>query len=346
MMRQPDVSATHIAFVYAGDIWVAPKTGGEAVRLSSPRGEESFPKFSPDGSTIAFSGNYDGNTDIYTMPMTGGVPQRVTHHGAADRVIDWYPDGKNLLFATTMTSFKDRFSQLYKVAATGGLPEKLPMPYGEFGAISPDGKAIVFNTISVDFRTWKRYRGGMNPDLWLMDLTTLKARNITKSPAAESVPMWAGNKIYFLSDRDENKRFNLWSLDLGNDRLKQVTFFKEFDVQFPSLGPSDIIFANAGRLYLFDLKSEKMREVEISVTTDRSTLKPRLENVSSLIQWSTISPSGKRALFSARGDTFSVPAEYGIVRNETRTSGVAERYPAWSPDGKLIAYLSDRTGRI
>ena len=153
MIRQPDVSSTHIAFVYAGDIWVVPKTGGEAVRLSSPRGEESFPKFSPDGQTIVFTGNYDGNTDIYTVPAKGGLPRRITHHGAPDRVLDWYPDGKSILFATTMTSFKDRFSQLYKVSAEGGLPEKLPMPYGEFGAISPDGKSIAFNTISVDFRS-------------------------------------------------------------------------------------------------------------------------------------------------------------------------------------------------
>ncbi len=344
MIRQPDVSATQIAFVYAGDIWVAPKAGGEAVRLSSPRGEESFPKFSPDGATLAFCGNYDGNTDIYTVPVKGGLPQRITHHGAPDRVIDWYPDGKSILFATSMTSFKDRFNQLYKVSAEGGLPEKLPMPYGEFGAISPDEKSIVFNTISVDFRTWKRYRGGMNPDLWLFDLTTLKARNITQSTAAESVPMWSGNKVYFLSDRDENKRFNIWSLDLDNNRLKQVTSFKDYDVHFPSIGPSEIVFENAGRLYLLDLKSEKTREVEISVTTDRSTLKPRLENVSSLIQWATISPSGKRALFQARGDIFSAPAEHGVVRNLTRSSGVAERYPAWSPDGKLIAYWSDRSG--
>ncbi len=344
MMRQPDVSATHIAFVYAGDIWVAPKSGGEAVRLSSPRGEESFPKFSPDGATIAFSGNYDGNTDIYSVPVIGGLPQRITHHGALDRVIDWYPDGKSILYATTMTSFKDRFNQLYKVSATGGLPEKLPMPYGEFGAISPHGQSIVFNTISVDFRTWKRYRGGMNPDLWLMDLKTLKARNVTTSTAAESIPMWHGNKIYFLSDRDESKRFNLWSLDLGNDRFKQLTFFKDHDVQFPSIGPAEIVFANAGRLHLLDLQSEQLREVEISVTTDRSTLKPRLENVSDLIQWATLSPTGQRALFSARGDIFSTPAEHGVVRNLTRSSGVAERYPAWSPDGKLIAYWSDRSG--
>jgi len=344
MIRQPDVSATHIAFVYAGDIWVVPKTGGEAVRLSSPRGEESFPKFSPDGQTIAFSGNYDGNTDIYTVPVSGGVPHRVTHHGAPDRVIDWYPDGKAILFATTMTSFKDRFNQLYKVAAEGGLPEKLPMPYGEFGAIAPDGKSIVFNTISVDFRTWKRYRGGMNPDLWSLDFATLKARNLTPSSAAESIPMWSGNKLYFLSDRDENKRFNIWSLEPGNNRLRAVTTFRDYDVHFPSIGPADIVFENAGRLYLLDLKSEKAREVEISVTTDRSTLKPRLENVSGLMQWATLSPSGKRALFQARGDVFSAPAEHGVVRNLTRSSGVMERYPAWSPDGKLIAYWSDRSG--
>src|ERR1043166_1279992 len=180
MMREPDVSASHIAFVYAGDIWVAPKAGGEAVRLSSPRGEESFPKFSPDGSLIAFSGNYDGNLDIYVVPTTGGLPRRITHHGAPDRVAGWYPDGKHILFATTMTSYKDRFNQLYKVPAEGGLPEKLPMPYGEFGAISPDGKSIAYNPISVDFRTWKRYRGGMNPDIWLFDLVTLRARNLTQ----------------------------------------------------------------------------------------------------------------------------------------------------------------------
>ncbi len=344
MMRQPDVSATHIAFVYAGDIWVAPKAGGEAVRLSSPRGEESFPQFSPDGSLIAFSGNYDGNMDIYVVPVTGGLPRRITHHGAPDRIVGWYPDGKHILYATTMTSYKDRFNQLYKVSAEGGLPEKLPMPYGEFGAISPDGKTIAYTPISVDFRTWKRYRGGMNPDLWMFDLATLKARNLTKSDAAESIPMWSGQTLYFLSDRDENKRFNLWAYDGPREKFRQVTFFKDYDVHFPSIGPDEIVFENAGRLFLLDLKTDKQREVEITVTTDRSTLKPRLENVSGLIQNSSIAPTGKRVLFEARGDIFSAPAEHGVVRNLTRSSGVAERYPAWSPDGKLIAYFSDKTG--
>jgi Tol biopolymer transport system component len=179
MLRYPAVSSTQIAFVYAGDIWIAPKTGGEALRLSSPKGEESFPRFSPDGTQLAFSGNYDGNTDVYVAPVTGGLPRRLTFHGAPDRVIEWYPDGKSILFASSRTSEKDRFNQLYKISANGGLPEKLPLPYGEFGSISPDGKTLAYTPISVDFRTWKRYRGGMNPAIWLFNLETFAAKNIT-----------------------------------------------------------------------------------------------------------------------------------------------------------------------
>jgi tricorn protease len=344
MIRQPDVSATHIVFVYAGDIWIVPKTGGEAVRLSSPPGEETFPKFSPDGSRIAFSGNYDGNVDLYVIPVTGGLPHRVTHHGAPDRLVDWYPDGKHLLYATTMTSYKDRFNQLYKVPAEGGLPEKLPVPYGEFGAISPDGRTLAYQPISVDFRTWKRYRGGMNPDLWLFDLVTYKARNLTRSDASESIPMWHGQTLYFLSDRGPEKRFNIWAYDFRRDRFRQVTFFKDYDVRFPSIGPEDIVFENAGRLYLLDLKTEQVREVQVTVRTDRLTLKPRVQNVSDLIYHAAPSPTGKRALFEARGEIFSVPAEHGITLNLTRSPGSAERFPAWSPDGRWIACFSDRTG--
>ncbi|HSA03010.1 MAG TPA: DPP IV N-terminal domain-containing protein, partial [Candidatus Paceibacterota bacterium] len=157
LFRYPDVSSTHIVFVYAGDIWIVPKTGGVAQRLSSPRGEEMFPRFSPDGSRVAFSANYDGNLDIYVMPIGGGVPQRITHHGEADRLVDWYPDGRDLLYATMMTSQKDRFNQLYRIGSSGGLPEQLPVPYGEFGSISGDGKTLAYTPISVDFRTWKRY---------------------------------------------------------------------------------------------------------------------------------------------------------------------------------------------
>ena len=243
-----------------------------------------------------------------------------------------------------MTSYKDRFNQLYKVSAEGGLPHKLPMPYGEFGALSPDASQIAYTPITRDFRTWKRYRGGMNPDIWLFDLKHVTARNITQSPAADSIPMWHGDTLYFLSDRDERKRANIWAYEFETGAFRQVTFFKDYDVHFPSIGPNDIVFECAGQLYLLDLGSEKAHPVEISVVTDQLTLKSQVRNVSDHIEDATISPTGKRALFEARGDIFSVPAEHGIVRDLTRSSGVAERYPAWSPDGKWLAYFSDRTG--
>ncbi|HWH68067.1 MAG TPA: PDZ domain-containing protein [Candidatus Sulfotelmatobacter sp.] len=344
MLRYPDVSATQITFVYAGDIWVAPKSGGLAQRLSSPKGEEIFPRFSPDGSQIAFSGNYDGNTDIYVVPATGGLPKRLTYHGDPDRMLEWYPDGKSILFATSRTSEKDRFNQLYKIGATGGLPEKLPVPYGEFGAISPDGKTLAYIPISVDFRTWKRYRGGMNSAIWLFNLETGAAKDLTGNEAANSQPMWHGSTLYFLSDRDKNKRANLWAYDTKKDKFRQITTFEEFDVHFPNVGPEDIVFENGGRLYLLSLATEKYCEVSVQVLTDRATLKPRLEDVSKAVREPDISPSGKRAVFEARGDLFTVPAEHGVVRNLTRSSGVAERFPSWSPDGKSIAYFSDRSG--
>jgi tricorn protease len=344
MLRYPDVSETQLAFVYAGDIWVAHKSGGTAVRLSSPRGEESFPKFSPDGATIAFSGNYDGNLDIYTMPAAGGVPQRITSHGSGDRMLGWYPGGKSLLFASSRTSERDRYNKLFKVGVEGGLPAQLPLPYGEFGAISADGKLLAYTPLTVDFRTWKRYRGGMNPDIWLFDLETKSARNLTQNPANDSLPMWHGRTLFFLSDRDATQRNNLWSLDTRTGTVKQITFFKDYDVQFPSIGPKDIVFSQGDRLWLLDLATLKPHAVDIKVVTDEATLKPRQANVGAFIQSANISPAGKRVVFYARGDIFSVPKEFGVVRNLTRSSGVAERWPTWSPDGKQVAYFSDRSG--
>ncbi len=344
LLRYPDVSATAIAFVYAGDVWLVPKVGGVAQRLSTPKGEEMFPRFSPDGSLLAFSGNYDGNMDIYVLPVKGGLPTRVTYNPAPDRMLDWYPDGKGLLIASSRASGKDRFNQLYKAAAIGGLPEKLPLPYGEFGAISPDGKRLAYMTITRDFRTWKRYRGGMAPDIWLFDLETYDAKNITANTANDAHPMWHGNTLYFLSDRDANKRYNIWAYDLASGAVRQVTKFEEQDVRFPAIGPSDIVLENAGRLYLLELPAETLREVKVEVVTDRATLRPQLKNVSRLVQNATISPSGKRVILEARGELFSLPAEHGPIINLTQTSGVAERYPAWSPDGKSVAYLSDSAG--
>ncbi|UCC41569.1 MAG: PD40 domain-containing protein [Candidatus Aminicenantes bacterium] len=344
MLRYPDVSATHICFVYAGDIWVVEKGGGTALRLSSPRGEESFPRFSPDGSKIAFSGNYDGNTDIYLIPFMGGELQRLTHHGMSDRIIDWYPDGKAVLFVSGMASGRQRYSQFYRIAKEGGLPDKLPIPYGEFGAVSPDGKTLAYMPISRDFRTWKRYRGGMAPDIWLFDLIQKKAKNITSNVANDAHPMWHGRTLYFLSDRGPNQRYNIWAIDLETENVRQVTNFKDSDIHFPAIGPTEIVFETGGKLFLLDLETENPTQVEINLVTDQITLKPHKVNVARMISNARISPKGKRALFEARGEVFSVPAEHGVIRNLTASSGVAERYPAWSPDGRHIAYWSDRSG--
>jgi len=344
LLRYPDVSATQIAFVYAGDIWLVDKGGGVARRLSTPAGEEVFPRFSPDGAAIAYSANYDGNLDVYVVAAGGGLPTRVTYHPAADRVVDWFPSGEELLFATSMTSGKDRFNQLYRVPRGGGLPARLPMPYGEFGAVAPDGVTLAYMPTSIDFRTWKRYRGGWTPDIWLFDLARLTARNVTANTANDAQPMWHGSTLYFLSDRDDAKRANIWALDVASGAVRQVTRFAEADVRFPAIGPSDIVFEAAGRLWLLDLATERYREVEVEVVTDRATLKPRAERVAKLIAGVDLSPAGKRAFVAARGDVFSLPAEHGVTMNLTRSSGVAERYPAASPDGKWVAYFSDRTG--
>jgi len=346
MLRYPDVSETQISFVYAGDIWLVPKEGGLAQRLSSPPGEEMLPRFSPDGRSIAFTANYDGNPDVYVLPTTGGQPLRITHHPSADRLVDWYPDGGSLLIASPMQSASQRYNQLYRVDAGGGLPARLPMPYGEFGAISPDGLSIAFQPLSRDFRTWKRYRGGTAPEIWLFDLETFEATNISTNDANDGHPMWAGRTLYFLSDRGPRMRANIWARDMDTGEFRQVTTFTDDDVRFPAIGPEEIVFEAGGDLWLLALGDESTTKVPIQVITDRSTLRSRTENVSDMIEAADISPSGKRAVFSARGDLFTVPAEHGVIRNLTRSSGAAERYPRWSPDGSRIAYWSDVDGEV
>ncbi len=344
LFQYPDVSASHIAFSYGGDIWVVPKTGGTAVKLSSPKGGESFPRFSPDGEQLAFSGNYDGNTDIYVVPVQGGIPQRVTHHGMSDRLLDWYPDGEHLLYATSMHSGKQRFSQLYKIPASGGLPEKLPMAYGEFGSLSPDASKIAFTDRSRLFRTWKRYRGGTAPDIYLFDLETLESENITNNPANDELPMWSGDKVYFLSDQGDNQRFNIWVYDTKTKEQRQLTEFSDYDVHFPAIGPQEIVFEAGGKIHLLDLESEQHREIDIQVVSDFLAIKPRKESVEDYLQGGTLSPDGKRVVLQARGDLFSLPSEKGYVQNLSHTPGVFERNPAWSPDGKYLAYWSDASG--
>ncbi|HPG10703.1 MAG TPA: PDZ domain-containing protein [Chitinophagaceae bacterium] len=345
LFRYPDVSKTQIVFTYANDIWVIPKEGGTAIKLSSPAGVEVYPKFSPDGKSIAYSGNYDGNYDAYVIPVNGGVPVRLTGHGYPDRVVDWTADGKKVLFASRRESGKERFNQFYTIPATGGAAEKLPLAYAEYGSYSPDGKqmAVVFRT-QVG-RNWKRYRGGWKADIQIFNFATKESTPIgSEQDAGNEFPMWNGNAIYFLSDRGAELKMNLWKYDLGNKSYTQLTHFKDYDLQYPSMGPDDIVFQAGGKMYLYNLASGKQNTVNINVITDRTMLKPKIETVDKLVQDISISPDGNRVLVQARGDIFSVPAENGYVKDLTRTSGVAERYPAWSPDGKYIAYWSDQSG--
>ena len=344
MLRFPDVSQDEIVFLYAGDLWRVDKHGGLASRLTSSAAMEQFPKFSPDGQRIAFSGNYDGNTDVYIMNSQGGSPVRLTHHSSADIVVDWYPDGKNILYRSTMESARTRFNQFYKQSVEGGLPEKLKLPYGELASFNADAGKMVFQIISRESRNWKRYRGGMASDLWLYDFDKEVSEKITDFDGTDAVPMWHDDTVYFLSDRDEHKRLNIWALDINNKKVRQVTAFKDFDVKWPSLGPGDIVFENGGKVYLLDLATEEAKALEIKVPADLPKVRKSFKDASKNILHFELSPSGKRALFEARGEIFTVPAKYGSVRNLTNSSGSAERFPVWSPDSNSIAYFSDQSG--
>lgn len=348
MLRYPDVSATHIVFVYANDPWVVPRTGGLAVPLASPPGQETFPKFSPDGKTIAFVGNYDGNRDIYTVPLEGGIPYRVTHHPAGEWLSEWTPDGKLIFSASNMTGFGPGM-KMYVVSAKGGLPEKLPIPYGVNGSISADGAWLAYTPHSTDFATWKRYRGGMATDIWLFNLRTHKSKRMTDWEGTDTLPMWHGDKVYYLSDAGPEHRLNIWVYDTRTGKREQITRFTDFDVKWPSIGPGEkgegeIVFQQGSHLYLLNLQTRKAQPVRVQIPGARPTLRPRAVDVSRFIMGWGISPTGKRAVVEARGDIWTLPAKNGSPRNLTRTSGVAERDPSWSPDGQWIAYFSDATG--
>jgi tricorn protease len=344
MLRFPDISADRIVFVYAGDLWTVPKDGGTAAKLSSPKGQELFPKFSPDGNWIAFSGNYDGNTDVYVIPASGGAPVRLTHHPSNDLVVEWYPDGQNVLYRSLMTSPSFRFNRLYKQPTAGGLPEQLPLEYGELASFNADGSRIAFQIQSREFRTWKRYRGGWASDLWFYDFKNNTSEKFTDFEGTDALPMWRGDTVYFLSDRDDRKKLNIWAYDINTRQTRQVTTFTEYDVKWPSLGPDAIVFENGGKLHVLDLATETAKPIEVRVPADLPEVRADLKNVAENIQNFSLSPSGKRALFEARGEVFTVPEKHGSVRNLTNSSGVAERYPAWSPDGKHVAYFSDHSG--
>ncbi len=356
LLRFPAIHDKQIVFTYSGDLYTVASEGGIARRLTSHDGFEMFPRFSPDGKWIAFTGQYDGNTEVYLMAAEGGKPKRLTYTATLGRddvsdrmgpnnlVIGWKNDGKHIIIRSRMRSFNDFIGQLYLVPIDGGLPEPLPLPRGGFCSYSPDDKKLVYNRVFREFRTWKRYRGGMADDLWIYDFDTKKTENLVKNDAQDIIPMWDGDKIYFISDRDDNQRMNLFVYNLEDKSTKQLTEFKDFDIKFPSLGKGGIVFENGGWIYHHDTKTSKTTKVPIRILEDESAGRETLLDVGKHVTNFEIAPDGKRALFGARGGVFTVPSETGPTRNLTKTPGVHERNSKWSPDGKHIAFISDASG--
>lgn len=346
LMRHLDVSETQITFVYGGDLWIMPKSGGQAVQITHSPGEESYPKFSPDGSEIAYTASYNGNSDIYVMPSKGGVPTRVTYASFADRMVEWHPDGKRLLIGSRRETGIPRVNQFFLVDKKGGLPQRLSVPYGELASFSGDGNRLAYITKITENYPFKRYRGGLTSDVLIYDLTTNKAENITNNLANDGKPAWVGNTIYFLSDQDKNMRLNIWAYDLSTKSAKQLTQFADFDIGYFSAGPSDLVFENGGVLYLMDLNSQKYKEVKVEVVSDLSVEIPKMTNVEKNIRSATASPGGKRIVFEARGELFNAPVKEGFVSNLTQSSGAFDHHPSWSPDGNTLAYWSDQSGEF
>jgi tricorn protease len=344
LLSQPAVSKTHIAFIYANDLWVADLDGKNVRRLTSDEGVESNPAFSPDGSLISFSAQYDGNTDVYIIPVTGGIPTRLTWHPAADIVQGFTPDGSAVLFTSPRAVFTGRYNQLYKVPIKGGVEEKLEIPNANKATYSPDGTRLAYNPLYEAFTQWKHYRGGTASTIWLYRFAD---HSIEKIPQPEGRcndvdPMWMGDVVYFRSDR--NGEFNLFSYDLKSKAIKQLTTFKDFPVLDASSGAGQIIFEQAGYLHLFDPKTARSTKLTVGVSTDLVETRSRYVKGAKYIRDAAVSPTGARALFEFRGEIITVPAEKGDPRNLTNTPAVHERSPAWSPDGKLIAYFSDASG--
>jgi tricorn protease len=342
LMRYPDISRTQIVFTYGGDLWTVSREGGLAQRLTSHPGLEISPKFSPDGKWIAFTGQYDGNTDVFVMPAEGGEPKRLTYHPAPDVVLGWHPDGKRILFRSPRASEILRYNKLFLVPIDGGLPEMLPLPMGELSSFSPDGAKLAYNRVATENRTWKRYRGGWHQFISIYDFKNNTYEEVPHTTAADDFPMWYQDSIYFVSDR--NRVMNVFKYDLTTKQIKQITDHKEYDVKWPSLGADAIVYENGGELYVLDLKTEKTKKISVRVSGDMLLARPEFKKVDRLIRSVSLSPSGQRALLEARGEIFTAPAKKGDIRNITNSTAIHHLDPQWSPDGKWIAYFSDQTG--
>ncbi len=342
LLRQPTVSATQIAFVYASDLWVVERTGGAARRLTTAEGAETEPRFSPDGKWIAFTGQYDGNTDVFIVPSSGGEPKRLTYHPGADIVRGWTLDGKSVVFSSARTSAPTGYPRLWKISTEGGMPEPLPLQSAHKAAFSPDGKRLAYVPFAEANAIWRHYRGGRTTPVWIVDLNSLDLEKIPRTNSTDTDPIWIGDNVYFTSDR--NGTTNLFSYNTRTKEVRHATQHNDYDIRSASAGAGMIAYEQAGWIHLFDPSTGKSSKVSITVAGDLPWSRPRMAKVGEAIRNRDISPTGVRAVFEARGDIFTVPAEKGDVRNLTNTTGVHDRSPAWSPDGKWIAWFSDEGG--
>ncbi len=344
MLAQPAASAGHIAFIYAEDLWVANPDGTDPRRLTVDEGIESDPFFSPDGTLIAFSAQYDGNTDVFVVPAAGGVPVRLTWHPGEDLVRGFTPDGKKVLFASQRSSFTTRYYQLFTVGINGGYPEKLEIPNAWSAAYSPDGTKMAYTPLQPAYQQWKHYRGGRISRIWIYSFAD---HSVTIIPQPEggcndAEPMWKGDKIYFLSDR--NGEFNLFSYGTTDGKVTQLTEYNDFPILDASTCNGTIVFEQGGYLHRFDINSGRVAKLNVGIAADLLELRPRFVQGSNYIRSADISPTGSRAVFDFRGEIVTLPAEKGDPRNITQTPAAHDKFPAWSPDGKTIAYFSDESG--
>jgi tricorn protease len=343
LLRTPSISATHVAFAYANNIWIVGRTGGDARRLTSFQGQSSNPKISPDGTTVAFSADYGGNTDVYTVPVSGGEPVRLTWHPGADAVQGWTPDGTKILFTSgRQTAAPNATPRFWTVPARGGIAEPLALPRGYQGKISSDGRHIAYRMNTSWDEERRNYRGGQNRPIWIVDLKTFDLVSPPWTDSKDVDPAWLGDTVYFISDRDGMA--NVWSYDTSTRALTQRTRFIDYDVKSLDAGGGAVVFEQAGYLHVFDPKSNKTDQLTISAAGDFPWMMTRFEDVTARMSNISLSPTGKRVLAEARGEIFTIPEEKGDVRNITHSSASAERQPAWSPDGKWISYFSDKSG--
>jgi tricorn protease-like protein/C-terminal processing protease CtpA/Prc len=345
MLRFPAVSDEHIVFSYGNDLWLVSRDGGRAEPLASPAGQEQFPRFSPDGQHVVFQGNYDGDRDLYTLPIDGGVPTRVTHHPANESPTQWHESG--IMFFMGGAAGLGRQQEVYRVSPEGGLPERMPIPYGANGVLSDDGQWLAYTPVQRDARTWKRYRGGMASDVWLFNINTNESRQITDWEGTDSLPMWHGDSVFYVSDAGDDHRLNIWRYDVASGNRTQVTNFTDNDVKFPSISSGDnaaIVFSLGTKLHLLDIDANEVSEINVTIPGATPAVRSQTVDAAEHLQAGGISSTGKRVVVEARGDIWTIPAENGPPRQLTDTSRWAERNPAWSPSGRWIAYASDESG--